>query len=43
MAPPLSAKPKWDSKLILNKTLWPQKNEAFTVSFFVVFLGLTES
>ncbi|XP_076439665.1 putative uncharacterized protein C7orf78 [Babylonia areolata] len=30
MAPPLSAKPKWDSQLILQKTPWPQKYEAFT-------------
>ncbi|KAK7109309.1 putative uncharacterized protein C7orf78 [Littorina saxatilis] len=30
MAPPLSAKPKWDSKLVLNRTQWPQKFEGFT-------------
>ncbi|KAL8624106.1 hypothetical protein ACOMHN_036109 [Nucella lapillus] len=30
MAPPLSAKPKWDTKLIMEKTQWPQKNEAYT-------------
>ena len=36
MAPPLSAKPKWDSNLILQRTLWPQKAEAFTVSSFLV-------
>jgi hypothetical protein len=32
MAPPMSAKPKWDRNLILDKTKWPQKPEAFTVS-----------
>ena len=31
MAPAMSAKKKWDSQLILDKTKWPQKNEAFTV------------
>ena len=36
MAPPLSAKPKWDSRLILDKTRWPQRNEAFTVSLFPI-------
>ncbi|GFN82482.1 craniofacial development protein 2-like protein [Plakobranchus ocellatus] len=30
MAPAMSAKKKWDSQLILDKTKWPQKNEAFT-------------
>ncbi|KAK3765699.1 hypothetical protein RRG08_026175 [Elysia crispata] len=30
MAPSMSAKKKWDSQLILDKTKWPQKNEAFT-------------
>ncbi|PVD30602.1 hypothetical protein C0Q70_09874 [Pomacea canaliculata] len=31
MAPPMSAKPKWDTKLILEKTSWPQRFEGFTV------------
>lgn len=30
MAPPMSAKPKWDRNLILDKTKWPQRPEAFT-------------
>ncbi|XP_025094505.1 uncharacterized protein LOC112564116 [Pomacea canaliculata] len=30
MAPPMSAKPKWDTKLILEKTSWPQRFEGFT-------------
>lgn len=30
MAPAMSAKKKWEPELILDKTKWPQKNEAFT-------------
>lgn len=30
MAPPMSAKKQWDRSLILDKTAWPQKNEAFS-------------
>ncbi|XP_012944846.1 uncharacterized protein LOC101848701 [Aplysia californica] len=30
MAPPMSAKKPWEARLILEKTKWPQKNEAYT-------------
>lgn len=30
MAPPMSAKPKWDKNLIIEKNQWPQKPAAFT-------------
>lgn len=31
MAPPMTPQPKWERKLILSKTQWPNKYAAYTV------------